>query len=53
MRTGRKFIGIEIAPAYYEIALKRIADAAAQPRLIPETAPVAHTMPELFAQAAD
>jgi site-specific DNA-methyltransferase (adenine-specific) len=53
MRTGRKFIGIEIAPAYYEIARKRIAEAAAQPRLIPEAAPMTHTTPELFAQAAD
>ena len=53
MRTGRKFIGIEIAPAYYAIAAKRIADAAAQPRLIPEAAPITHAMPELFAQAAD
>lgn len=53
MRTGRKFIGMEISPAYFAIAQRRIADAAAQPRLIPEAAPVTHTMPELFAQAAD
>ena len=30
---GRKFIGIEIEPKYFDIACKRIADAYKQPRL--------------------
>jgi len=30
---GRKFIGIEIEPKYFDIACRRIADAYAQPRL--------------------
>ena len=33
MQTGRRFIGIEIDPVYFEIAAKRIATAAAQLRL--------------------
>jgi site-specific DNA-methyltransferase (adenine-specific) len=36
MRTGRKFIGIEKDESYYEIACKRIADAAAQASLFTE-----------------
>lgn len=36
MMEGRNFIGIEIDPGYFAIAEKRIADAAAQPRLIPD-----------------
>jgi len=51
----RKFIGIELDVAYYQIAQRRIAEAAAQPRLILDTpmANVAPAMPELFAMAAD
>ena len=33
VKTGRKFIGIEIDPAYFEIAKKRIIEAQMQPRL--------------------
>ena len=33
VKTGRKFIGIEIDPTYFEIAVKRISDALKQPRL--------------------
>ena len=33
MNLGRKFIGIEIEPKYYEIACKRIEDAQRQERL--------------------
>lgn len=33
VRTGRNFIGIEIDPAYYAIAEKRIAEAQMQPLL--------------------
>lgn len=34
IKTGRKFIGIEIDPAYFAIAQRRIEDAAAQPMLL-------------------
>ena len=33
VQTGRRFIGIEIDPGYYEIAKRRILEALAQPRL--------------------
>ena len=33
VQTGRKFIGIEIDPDYYELAKRRILEALAQPRL--------------------
>lgn len=33
MRTGRRFIGIEIDPDYFDIAAKRIAKAAEEPPL--------------------
>lgn len=36
---GRKFIGIEIEPKYFDIACKRIAAAYAQPRLFTEPKP--------------
>jgi site-specific DNA-methyltransferase (adenine-specific) len=34
VQLGRKFIGIEIDPGYFEIARKRISDALLQPRLM-------------------
>jgi DNA modification methylase len=34
VQTGRNFIGIEIAPDYFEIAERRIKEAQMQPRLI-------------------
>ena len=34
VQTGRRFIGIEIDPDYYEIAKKRIKKALMQPRLL-------------------
>jgi site-specific DNA-methyltransferase (adenine-specific) len=37
MRTGRKFIGIEMDAKYFQIASKRIADAAAQGCLFADT----------------
>lgn len=37
VRTGRKFIGIEIDPTYYAIAEKRIAAAQRQPQLFPSS----------------
>jgi site-specific DNA-methyltransferase (adenine-specific)/modification methylase len=36
---GRKFIGIEIEPKYFDIACKRIERAYAQPRLFKDEAP--------------
>ena len=35
MNMGRKFIGIEIEPKYFDIACRRIEDAQRQQRLIP------------------
>ena len=35
VRTGRRFIGIEIDPTYYAIAERRIREAQMQPRLFP------------------
>lgn len=34
IKTGRRFIGVEISPAYFEIAVKRIEKALMQPRLL-------------------
>jgi DNA modification methylase len=36
---GRKFIGIEIEPKYFDIACKRIERAYAQPRLFKDEVP--------------
>lgn len=33
-QTGRNFIGVEIDPGYFEIAVRRIREALAQPRLL-------------------
>jgi site-specific DNA-methyltransferase (adenine-specific) len=38
VKLGRKFIGIEIEPRYFEIACKRIRDAYAQPDFFVEAA---------------
>ncbi len=40
VNLGRKFIGIEIEPKYFEIACRRIADAVSRPRL--DLEPAAH-----------
>jgi len=39
VNLGRKFIGIEIEPRYFDIACKRIEAAYAQPRLFAEPTP--------------
>jgi site-specific DNA-methyltransferase (adenine-specific) len=39
VNLGRKFIGIEIEPKYFDIACRRIADALSRPRLFAEPAP--------------
>ncbi len=38
-KLGRKFIGIEIEPRYFDIACKRIDDAYRQPRLFEKSKP--------------
>jgi DNA modification methylase len=39
VQLGRKFIGIELEPRYFDIACRRIADEVARPRLaLPEPA---------------
>jgi DNA modification methylase len=38
-KLGRKFIGIEIEPKYFDIACRRIDDAYRQPRLFKDEAP--------------
>ena len=40
-RLGRRFIGCEIEPRYFDIACKRIEEAYRQPRLFAEPAPKA------------
>ena len=39
VRTGRRFVGIELDPTYFAIAQRRIAEAQLQPALIPHVAP--------------
>lgn len=52
IRTGRKFIGIELEPKYFETAKKRIKAELAQPRLFaPE--PESWTTPSLFVDARE
>jgi DNA modification methylase len=36
VKLGRRFIGIEIEPKYFDIACRRISDAYAQPDLLIE-----------------
>ena len=50
-KTGRSFVGIERAPAYFDIACRRIEEAYKQPRLFaePEPKPV---QPSLLDDAA-
>ena len=36
IQTGRKFIGIEISPDYFQVAKARIEEAMMQPRLLPK-----------------
>jgi len=41
VQLGRKFIGIEVEPQYFDVACKRIEEAWKQPRLFSEPAPPA------------
>lgn len=45
-QLGRKFIGVELEPKYFEIACRRIADECARPRLAfePPSTPVQEAM---------
>jgi len=45
VRTGRRFIGIEIDPTYFAIAQRRIAEAQAQPPLFPPSNSGFHLTP--------
>ena len=51
VQMGRKFIGIEREPAYFDIACKRIADAYAQPRLFAPSPPAKPVQPSMFEAA--
>lgn len=44
IKLGRKFIGIEIEPKYFDIACKRISEAWKQPRLFEEPKPKAEQL---------
>ena len=54
-RLGRRFIGIEIEPRYFDIACKRIEQAQRQPDLFVRDAETAYDRPmrDLFQEAAD
>ena len=49
---GRKFLGIEIEPAYFDIACRRISEALRRPRL-PFLEPVKVKQESLFGEAAE
>lgn len=48
LQLGRKFIGIEIDPGYFDIACKRIEEAWRQPRLFEEPRRKAEPQPTFF-----
>jgi DNA modification methylase len=48
LQLGRKFIGIELDPGYFDIACKRISEAWAQPRLFDEPRAKPAPAPSLF-----
>lgn len=48
-KLGRKFIGVEIEPRYFDIACKRIEEAYRQPRLFEEPKPKAEQIDMLGA----
>ena len=52
LQLGRKFIGIEIDPGYFDIACKRIEEAWKQPRLFEEPKRKPEPAPNLFDGAA-
>jgi DNA modification methylase len=48
LQLGRKFIGIELDPGYFDIACKRIEEAWKQPRLFAEPKAKPQPAPNLF-----
>ena len=52
LQLGRKFIGIEIDPGYFDIACKRISEAWKQPRLFEEPKRKPKPAPSFFDGAA-
>jgi DNA modification methylase len=48
LQLGRKFIGIELDPGYFDIARKRIEEAWRQPRLFAEPKAKPEPAPSLF-----
>lgn len=48
VQLGRKFIGIEIEPRYFDIACERIANAQRQGKLFPERAQDAYEQTTMF-----
>lgn len=48
VNLGRKFIGIEIEPKYFDIACRRIAEAYKQPRLFDEPKPKEPEQPSML-----
>jgi site-specific DNA-methyltransferase (adenine-specific) len=50
VRTGRRFIGVEIDAGYFNIAQRRIAEAQLQPPLFAHAAHQAPTQGDLFAE---
>jgi len=52
LKLGRKFIGIEIEPKYFDIACRRIEEAWKQPRLFEEPKPKAEQLSLLAGEQA-
>jgi DNA modification methylase len=52
IKLGRKFIGIEIEPKYFDIACRRIEEAWKQPRLFEEPKPKAEQLSLLAGEPA-
>jgi site-specific DNA-methyltransferase (adenine-specific) len=53
IRLGRRFIGIEIEPKYFDIARRRIEAELAQPDMFVEQARAAATQPDMLAITGD
>ena len=51
IHEGKRFIGIEREPAYFDIACRRIAEAYAQPRLFEPSPPAKPVQPLMFEAA--
>jgi DNA modification methylase len=52
-RLGRRFIGCEIEPRYFDIACRRIEQAQRQPDLFIAPVRAAATTRDMFAEVAD